>query len=289
MGPDMAKTRKSKTGKTRASKAAKQPIAARKLHVHEIKYYGWAPDLPDHRDQIYLAPRAVQLPAKVDLRAQCPAVYDQGQLGSCTGNAIAGAIQFDRMKQGFASPKEIPARLFIYYNERVIEHTVSQDAGAQIRDGIKSVNKLGVCFEGKGKDQWPYNAAKFATQPPPACYATALKHQVQTYQRLTQTTDQLKGCLASGYPFVFGFTCYQSFESQAVAKSGVLNLPAPSETVVGGHAVVCVGYDDSEQRFIVRNSWGKSWGMKGYFTIPYAYLTNNNLSDDFWTIRTIEA
>jgi C1A family cysteine protease len=97
----------------------------------------------------------------------------------------------------------------------------------------------------------------------------------------------MRGCLASGYPFVFGFTVYESFESQDVAKTGVVPMPSPNEQTVGGHAVLAVGYDDSQQRFIVRNSWGPDWGMKGYFTIPYAYLTQSNLSDDFWTIRLI--
>ncbi|MGH6870976.1 MAG: C1 family peptidase [Rhizomicrobium sp.] len=282
----MAKNRKVKS---RKPATPKKPAAARKLRVHEIKYYGWAPDLPDARDLIYSAPRAVHLPAKVDLRPQCPPVYDQGQLGSCTGNAIAGAIHFDRMKQSLSQPKNVPSRLFIYYNERVIERTVGQDAGAQIRDGIKSVNKLGACFEGKGADAWPYEAAKFANEPPTPCYTTAAQHTVVSYQRLQQSESEMKGCLASGFPFVFGFTCYDSFEGAAVAKTGVLNLPKPGESVVGGHAVMCVGYDDGQERFIVRNSWGKSWGTKGYFTIPYTYLTNNNLSDDFWTVRVIAA
>jgi C1A family cysteine protease len=287
-----SKTKKRKSKAATASKpprnGTKRPLAAGKLTVHEVKFYGWAPDLPDARDKIYQAPMAVHLPSKIDLRPHCPAVYDQGALGSCTGNSVAGAIHFDRMKQALATPTAVPSRLFIYYNERVIEHSVNQDSGAQIRDGIKSVNKLGVCFEGKGADQWPYNIGKLTVEPPKACYSAALKNQVVTYSRLNQTLDQLRGCLASGYPFVFGFTCYESFESPAVAKSGVLNLPQPSETVVGGHAVMCAGYDDGQQRFIVRNSWGGKWGMKGYFTIPYAYLTNNNLSDDFWTIRIVE-
>jgi C1A family cysteine protease len=97
----------------------------------------------------------------------------------------------------------------------------------------------------------------------------------------------MKGCLAAGYPFVFGFTVYESFESDAVAKTGVVEMPAPSEKVLGGHAVVAVGYDDSTQRFIVRNSWGPGWGMGGYFTIPYAYLTDSNLADDFWTVHLV--
>ena len=95
-------------------------------------------------------------------------------------------------------------------------------------------------------------------------------------------------CLAEGYPFVFGFTVYESFESPAVAKTGRLNLPKPSEKSLGGHAVMAAGYDDATKRFLIRNSWGTDWGMKGYFTIPYAYLDNRNLSDDFWTIRAVE-
>ena len=99
--------------------------------------------------------------------------------------------------------------------------------------------------------------------------------------------SQFKGCLADGYPFVFGFTVYESFESAEVGRTGVLKMPKPGEGVVGGHAVLGVGYDDTAQRFIVRNSWGRGWGQKGYFTMPYSYLLTNNLSDDFWTIRLV--
>src|SRR5438874_4074423 len=126
----------------------------------EGKGLGWIPDLPDARDHLYAAPPAMltQLPAAVDLRPQCPDVYDQGHLGSCTGNAIAGVIQFDQMRQHLKPPCPfLPSRLFIYYNERVMEHTVHSDAGAQIRDGIKSVSKQGDCPE----SEWPYDVGKF--------------------------------------------------------------------------------------------------------------------------------
>src|SRR3989440_2703094 len=114
----------------------------------KVAGYGWIPDLPDQRDHLYAAPPPVvsALPPSSDLRPHCPPVYDQGQLGSCTANAIGAAIQFDRMKQNL-SPNFVPSRLFIYYNERVMEGTVSTDSGAQIRDGIKSVAKQGACPE----------------------------------------------------------------------------------------------------------------------------------------------
>lgn len=250
----------------------------------KIKRYGWIPDIPDHRDLVYSAPMAMvkKLPTKVDLRTACPPVYDQGMLGSCTANAIGGAVQFGQMKQKIQS--FIPSRLFIYYNERTMEGTIDSDAGAMIRDGIKSVAAQGVCKE----TTWPYNIAKFATKPTPKCYTEAKSHKVVLYQRLTQTAPQLKGCLASGYPFVFGFAVYASFESPAVARTGHAPMPAPGEKQLGGHAVIAVGYDDANQWFIVRNSWGATWGMKGYFTLPYAYLLDDNLSDDLWTVRLVK-
>ncbi len=253
--------------------------------AHHIARFGWLPDLPDQRDFIYAAPRPLlkKIPPKINLTSQCPPVYDQGQLGSCTANAIGGAFEFGLKKQNPLLDL-MPSRLFIYYNERVIEHTVNSDSGAMIKDGIKSVNKQGVCPE----KLLPYDITRFADKPSDQCYAEALKHQVLSYSRVSRTLAQMKGCLASGYPFVFGFTVYESFESASVAKTGKVNMPKVKEQQVGGHAVMAVGYDDTTKRFIVRNSWGEGWGLKGYFTMPYEYLMNENLSDDFWTVRVVE-
>ena len=253
-----------------------------KINKRSPKWYGWLPDLPDHRDLLYsaIAPKVVRLPPKVDLQAKCSPVEDQGQLGSCTANSLVGAMEFLEKKD--RAPFVDLSRLFIYYNERAIEGTADQDSGAFIRDGIKSLAKQGVCPE----KQWPYVVDKvtFKKKPSAPCYAAAKKHQITSYHRISNP-DEMRTCLADGFPFVFGFTVYDSFESQAVAKSGVLNMPAPNEKVVGGHAVMCVGYDETEQRFLIRNSWGADWGKKGYFTMPYDYLSGGKLSDDFWTIR----
>ncbi|WP_295997146.1 C1 family peptidase [Rugamonas sp.] len=250
--------------------------------AYTTKKFGWIPDLPDQRDIIYSARNEAMAapPALVDLRSQCPPVYDQGQLGSCTANGIGGAVQFERLKQK-AAPDFVPSRLFIYYNERVIEHTVQSDAGAQIRDGIKTVAKQGDCAE----TEWPYDVAKFAHKPSASCYSDALKYKTIGYQRLSQNLSQMKQCVAAGYPFVFGFTAYDSFESADVAKTGIVPMPGASEEVVGGHCMLVVGYDDAKQAFITRNSWGAGWGQAGYCMMPYAYLLDNNLASDFWTIR----
>jgi C1A family cysteine protease len=247
------------------------------------KNYGWIPDLPDQRDHLYSAPlrQLAGLPVCVDLASQCPAVYDQGQLGSCTANAIGAAVEFDRMKQGLQD--FIPSRLFIYWNERNMEGTVQSDSGAQIRDGIKSVAKQGACPE----TDWPYDISRFTEKPSAQAYADAKLDRAVSYQRVAQNLNQMKGCLASGYPFVFGFTVYESFESDEVAQTGHAPMPASGEQTVGGHAVLAVGYDDASQWLTVRNSWGDGWGMKGYFTLPYAYVTQSSLAADFWTIRLV--
>ncbi len=253
--------------------------------------YGWVRDLPDHRDVFYSAPLpAAPLPARVDLKPGCTPVYDQGQLGSCTGNAIAAALDFERQRQKLAA--YFPSRLFIYYNERVVEHTVRSDAGASIRDGIKSVGKIGACSEdarsGAPADSlWPYDVARFEEQPPSASFTQAKLDRALSYARVAQTLAQLKGCLAAGFPIVFGFTVYESFESQAVARTGDAPMPSPGEQALGGHAVLAVGYDDATNRFSVRNSWGQNWGQGGYFTMPYAYLVDSSLAADFWTIRLV--
>jgi C1A family cysteine protease len=251
----------------------------------KIQRYGWVPDLPDQRDHLYAAPPRVlaKLPRKADLRPNCPPVLDQGELGSCTANAIANAHYFDQMKQKDANAF-LPSRLFIYYNERTIEHSTKADSGAQIRDGIKTLSKQGACPE----TLWPYVIAKFTTKPPVPAFKEAEKHLAILYSRLTQTLSQFKGCLASGYPFVFGFTVYESFESDTVAKTGKVPMPSHTEKSLGGHAVLAVGYDDTKQVFIVMNSWSEGWGDKGFFYIPYAYLTDVNLAADFWTIRAVE-
>jgi C1A family cysteine protease len=258
-----------------------------------VRGYGWRPQLPDARDKVY-APRLESAPPEYDLRPSMPPVYDQGQLGSCTGNAIAGAMEYERDRQGLSD--FVPSRLFVYYNERALEGTVATDSGAVIRDGIKVVNTQGICPE----TLWPYDTGMFAVKPPQRCYVAATKDTAVQYEAI-QTLGDLKDAIASNLAVVFGFTVHQSFESQAVAQTGVVPLPKPGDPPVGGHAVLAVGYSDPKGQVIVRNSWGASWGDHGYFYMPYQYLTGSevsvdsspinhkNLASDFWAIQAVSS
>jgi C1A family cysteine protease len=254
------------------------------LRARPIQKFGWVPDLPDARDFMFSAPEVVltKLPKKMDLRSKMPAIYDQGELGSCTANAIGAAFEYDQVKEGYKD--FMPSRLFIYYNERAMEGTIDTDSGAMIRDGMKSVAKVGVC----GEDTWPYDIPRFTEKPPKKAYDEAKKHQALLYKRVIPNLHQMQGCLAAGYPFVFGFSVYESFMSPDVAHTGEVPLPPRGEQLIGGHAVVAVGYDDAKQAFIVRNSWGTAWGIKGHCLMPYGYLTDPQLARDFWAIYTVE-
>lgn len=209
-----------------------------------------------------------------------PPVYDQGQLGSCTGNAIAGALEYEEMIQG--QGQVTPSRLFIYYEERVIEDSVEWDAGAEIRDGIKVVAKKGAPPE----HVWPYDIDRFRDKPSVEAYNEALQHEAIEYARLSPN-GSIRATLASGKPVVFGFTVYENFESDEAARTGIIKMPALDEGVLGGHAVLAIGYDNHRKLIECRNSWGPEWGDNGYFWLPFGYFTTgqNSLASDIWVIK----
>jgi C1A family cysteine protease len=241
--------------------------------------YGWKKDKFDERDYSFdklVSP--VKIPSSVDLTSKCSTIEDQGQLGSCTAQSIVGALEFLEIQQKKTFTDL--SRLFLYYNERAIEGTTRQDSGAMIRDGIKSCASQGVCPE----SDWGYLISKFKTKPTLKCYRNAIKYEIMYYYRIDGLTAML-ACLAAGFPFVFGCEVYESFESDVVSNTGVVPMPIHDEALLGGHCMLAVGYNKKSQRFIVRNSWGNSWGNKGYCTMPFAYLGNSSLTQDNWTIR----
>ena len=241
------------------------------------KIYGWKKQKEDVRDFKFTHNFTVEnLPSSTDLRPKMPPVYDQGQLGSCTANSIAGLVEYD-------NPNLTPSRLFIYYNERAMEGTISQDAGANIRDGIKTINTIGVCSE----KTVPYDITKFAKKPTKKAFTEALKNKSVKYYAVNQTELDIIAALASGFPIAFGFEVKQSFESAEVAKTGIYQ-PKAHETILGGHAVEIAGNDGINRMFLIRNSWGTGWGLQGYFWMSYEEVLNAKVSSDFWVINAMQ-
>jgi C1A family cysteine protease len=264
------------------------------IFQRSIAGYGWRPDMPDHRDLCGVfknlkrsIPGGIR-PKRVDLTGGIGPCYDQGDLGSCTGNSIASLIEFEQRFNKL--PVFTPSRLFIYYFERLIEGSIRSDAGAEIRDGIKVASKYGVPPE----TLWPYLVKKFKTKPNVASQNEARKHLILKYARVPQDRNSILNTLAANTPIVFGFTVYSAFESDTVEASGVLTMPKAGEKSMGGHAVAIFGYED-ENTLIVRNSWGTDWGYRpanassrGYFKMPIDYVLNPNLADDFWAISAVQ-
>jgi C1A family cysteine protease len=252
--------------------------------------YGHIKDKPDHRDFFRIAaPRTVTLPVSVDLRnvVKLP-ILDQGQLGSCTANAIASAHLFNQMKQP-GGHDELGSRLALYYGERALEGTISEDAGAQIRDGIKVLAKEGIPPE----RVWPYDVDNFTMAPPAEVVAEAIKHKAIRYSRIPgEKVDQvstlgIKEALADGEVVVIGIEVYDSFEAETTIQTGLVPVPdMTKEQCLGGHAIILVGYDDTKGTFILQNSWGDQVGDHGFFYLPYAFV-DAGLASDAWIIQNV--
>lgn len=240
---------------------------------------GWKPDIPDRRDFIHEPEKVRRLPSSFDLSERFFTVWNQRSLGSCTAHTVAAASLFLDLTDRDMSIV-LPSRHFIYYNTRLIEGTVDTDAGAEIRSAIKSVSKFGYPSE----EQEPYRIREFSEKPRASSYRSALKERVKRYERVERKLPHFRSLIYSGYPVAIGFTCYESIYSEATTSTGLVRLPKGREKVEGGHAVLVVGYDDKRGCLIFRNSWGSGWGRRGYGILPYEYIEDSGLSDDFWVL-----
>ena len=245
--------------------------------------YGCIPDKKDVRDFLFVPNRNITHPPSIDLVKFADIIYDQGDLGSCTGNGLAGGVEWLLVKE--KKIRFTPSRLMIYYGERSIEDTISEDSGGMIRDGIKFISSKGVCNE----KEWPYIINQFTVKPPKQCWIDSAKHIVGRYNRVTIDLDHIKNCLAQEYPIICGFPVYESFESDTVAKTGIMPIPdTTKEKQQGGHCVRIMNYNDAEEMFLVANSWGRDWGLNGYFKMPYGILNNPETTlSDAWQITLI--
>ena len=259
------------------------------------RFLGGRADSPDPRDKRFEFThmrRATALPPSVDLSSHLPPAWDQGQEGSCGANAGSALMCF---LKGVTAPY---SRQQIYYDCRLLENQpIAQDNGVETRDVLKVLQQTGALPE----TQWPYTQADFAVAPPvePAAdYA-----RLEGYSRLVTETEYIS-CLAQGFPFLLGFECFESIDSDALARTGVMPMPDPKkEQDVGGHDVLVCGYDIKfkssavfkasgldpsqvgDEALLIRNSWGIDWGIKGYFWMPLLYATNPSIGGDAWTGR----
>jgi hypothetical protein len=226
---------------------------------------------------------AREIPTAVDLRPWMTRVEDQGALGSCTSNAIVGALEYlIRRETGTATDL---SRLFVYYNQRLWDDCVRDDAGAAIATGIRVLARLGVPTE----KSWPYDRNLFAVQPPEEAYREASQLRVIDWWSVGLDPRNVRGCLAAGFPVVFGTRCTESFMHPP--PGGIVPMPGPGESANwrhGRHALLLVGYDDNEQLFVVRNSWGSDWGDFGYCYMPYAWVLNPDWTHSCWAVRLTE-
>ncbi len=288
--------------------------------LNESTGMGWLPDYPDFRDftaeqsevaeplrklgqkksikemleKTGVSKTALKLPATVDLRGWCSPVENQLSIGSCTANAGAGMVEyFERRAFG----KHIDAsRLFLYKATRNMLHWTG-DTGAFLRSTMGALVLFGVPPE----EYWPYVVADFDKEPTAFCYAYAQNFQAISYYRLDPAgtakpalLQSIKNNLAVGLPSMFGFTVYSSY-AQA-ATTGKIPFPTAGDRIVGGHAIMAVGYDDSIKiknssagapettgALLFRNSWGTGWGMSGYGWLPYDYVLKG-LATDWWSL-----
>lgn len=248
--------------------------------------FGWRPSLPDPRD-IPADTTEIPILAEVDPRnTYMPPIYDQGHLGSCTANAVAAAIDADRLADGQGAIS--PSRLGIYWFERYLEHqAATADAGAMGRDGFKAARKFGVIPEA----DWPYtdNSAdpSFAADPRTSGKWNA-DHWVldDKYKSVHRSLTDFKRVLSNKQTIAFGFAVFSSFVSKEVADTGIVPPPDPSQIIPNeGHEVLAIGYlEDQPQHCLCRNSWGTGWGMDGYFLMPWSVLLDASFSSDFRTI-----
>lgn len=233
---------------------------------------------PSHTHYEATAWEPDELPAFVDLRPHLTPVEDQGEVGSCTANALAGALEYLEKRTSGAEGRV--SRLFIYWNERDVEGAANEDHGAALSDGVKVLRQDGACSE----DTWRYDKRLLFKQPHDQAYDEAAAHTIDEAHRVKIDVHDMRHCLAEGYPFVFGLQVYSAFQEDG--NHGRIRTPDPeTHEHAGGHAMLCVGYSDKDQVFVVRNSWGPKWGDRGYCYIPYEYLANPEYAHDAWTIR----
>ena len=251
---------------------------------HTIHLRGWKRSKPHPEDLRH--PKGIfdflkPLPSVIDLAPFCSPVEDQGNIGSCVGNATVGQLEL-LMRRVYNVSLDL-SRLMVYYGARQLEGTQpEEDSGCEVRDAYKFMAKTGTCLE----SLWPYVEDKFSEAPSAEAYADAKLRKILKYYTLAPSSrapsiNTLKQALNKGYGVTFGFSV-PSWFIERVGNDGVMPMPKPNDKFDGGHAVLLVGCNDRTRLMKVRNSWGPTWGERGYFYMPYDFISNSDCCADFW-------
>ncbi len=251
------------------------------LKIRQVKRYGALPDIPDQRDIWTAFPKTIKYYQSPDLRKTnlLPDIFDQGELGSSVAHALLAAYIFSLKKEGIDTEIKLSPQ-FIYYNQRLIAGTVECDAGASIRDGIKVLERLGVCSE----EQYPYDLNYFRDKPTDESYEFAYKHKHQVqYRRVRPLLEDIMKSISIKIPVLMSFTVYDSFQHPDVTRTGIMPIPKLGEKIIGHHCILIVGYDITKKHLLCRNSWGVKYGQGGHLWIPFSFVNSRNVSD-LWIV-----
>ncbi|CAJ1337231.1 unnamed protein product [Effrenium voratum] len=247
--------------------------------------FGMMPHATEPTKVAAFNPRKGEAPEKVDLRPYMTTVEDQSQTNSCCANAVAGAYEYINKRHAMQTGEktEDVSRLFIYFVGRKKDQQMfredtaiaPKDEGMSLGGAISALQLKGACME----SNWPFALDRVNEKPSDSCFSEAMRYKISESRKVPVDLETMRKCLAEGHPIVFGLKLTAQFFKPL--RGGGIVTPDPGDpqsSKHGLHAMLIVGYNNRQKVFIVRNSWGTSWGDRGYGYVPYDYICNEDFN-----------